>query len=208
LSGPPLLRHPWTLLPRRPPCPPVGLAPNSIHLLGTSLAIRQRLPQPHRRRREAHHRQRPKRFQLRLPPPCRMTLVLRWHRGPPGSAYHRRGNAFGFPSSRWGSRSGSVANSRCRPNGGDTIGCTVIGRRGGCVQLCPSANSGRSGDYSWVTAPVWRRTWSNADSSPSGVGSHSPGPPGNRGDYLAGVGGARDRAPAPRRLVHPTGEAY
>jgi hypothetical protein len=112
LSGPPLLRHPWTFLPRWPPCPPGGLVPIGIRLLGTSPAIRQRppwmllprrlpcpsaglvpisihllgmspvicqrLPQPHQRRRQAHHRRRLRRFLLHLPPPCRMTLVLRW----------------------------------------------------------------------------------------------------------------------------------
>jgi hypothetical protein len=53
----------------------VGLVPSSIHLLGMSSAICQRLPQPHQRWRQAHHRQRPKRFPLRLPPPCGVTLV-------------------------------------------------------------------------------------------------------------------------------------
>jgi hypothetical protein len=36
-----------------------------------------------------------------------------------------------------GSSGGSVANSYCRPNDGDTVGCTVGGRRGGASSSVP-----------------------------------------------------------------------
>jgi hypothetical protein len=65
------------------PCPPARLVPISIHLLGMLPAICQRLQQPHQCRCQAHHWRRPRGFQLHLPPPCRMTLALRWrHRAP------------------------------------------------------------------------------------------------------------------------------
>jgi hypothetical protein len=83
---------------------------------------------------------------------------------------------------------------------------SAVGVGGG--QIYPVANSGGSGGYSWVTALVWQQTRSNADSPPSGAVSRSSGPPGNRGGYPAGVGGARDQAPVPWRLVHPTGETH
>jgi hypothetical protein len=57
--------------------------------------------------------------------------------GPPGSACHRQGNAFGFPSSGWGSGGGSAADSYCRPNGGDTVEYTVGGKRGGASSSVP-----------------------------------------------------------------------
>jgi hypothetical protein len=67
---------------------------------------------------------------------------------------------------------------------------------------------GGSGGHSWASTLVWCRAWSDADSSPSGADSRSPGPPGNRGGYPARVEGARDRAPVPWRLVLPTREAH
>jgi hypothetical protein len=123
--------------------------------MGMSPAIRQRLPQLRQRQCQAQHWQWPKRFLLRLPPPCGVMLALRWRRRTPGSAYYRRGDAFGSPSSSWGSGGGNVANGYCRLKGGDTIGCTVGGRCGRHVQLCPTA---KSGGYPQATAPIWRRT--------------------------------------------------
>jgi hypothetical protein len=129
------------LLPRRPPCPPVGLVPISIHLLGMPPAIRQRLPQPHQRWRQAHHRWRPRRFLLRLPPPCRMTLALRWRHRAPRIRLSPSRKCLWVPKFQPGSRSGGVANNCCRPNSGDTVGCTIGGRRGGASGSVPPPTS-------------------------------------------------------------------